>query len=188
MSRIYVLQAPRLAVAAARMKADVNYLGLLDAGEAAWLEENHVFIREAWEEGELTRKRLQRLYHRLFPGDFLLLDGRMHCSLQTLAIEYATQLGARVIIGLKAETDPQGAVRQIGDATDILVHETGADWTGSPHTVIPLKKGENLEAWMGAFALCLMNGLTPEASETFCRRAAAAQIDLPWYDEIAYNK
>ncbi|WP_040949808.1 hypothetical protein [Gorillibacterium massiliense] len=186
MSRIYVLQAPRLAVAAARMKADVNYVGLLDAETASWLEENHVFIRDMWEEGELTRKRLQRLYHRLFPGDFLLMDGTLPGPLQALASEYAVQAGARVVIGLKTETSTQGAVRQISGFTEILIHEPEATWTGTPQTVIPLKQGENLEAWTGAFALCLMNGLSPEASAGFCRRVAAF-ADLPWYDEVAYD-
>lgn len=185
MSRIYVLQAPMLAVAAARMKTDVNYIGMTDhEATVKCLEENHVFMRDVWNEGSLTEKRLQRLYHRLFPGDFLLMDSALPHELMMKASSYARELGAQVVISLKASeakiADP------IGDAAEILVCEPGAEWSGTPGAAIQLKPEEHLEAWVGALALCLMNGLELERSTAFCRRAAAF-AEPPWYDEVAYG-
>jgi len=181
MSRIYALQAPRLAAAAARMKADVNFLGAVDPETARWLEDNHVFLRDVWNDGSVTEKRLQRLYHRLFPGDWLFLDGTLPDRLSSIASAYARESGARVVIGLQAGR----AETAIGDAADILVHEPGAAWTGNPGATMEVGPGDNLEAWVGTLAICLMNGLDLERSEPLCRRAASFP-DLPWYDEIAY--
>jgi len=181
MSRIYALQAPRLAAAAARMKADVNFLGAVGPETALWLEDNHVFPRDVWSDGSVTEKRLQRLYHRLFPGDWLFMDGTLPGHLASKASDYARDSGARVVIGLRAGT----TAAAIGDAADILVHEPGAAWTGNPGAIVKVGPGDNLEAWVGTLAICLMNGLDLERAEPLCRRAAAFS-DLPWYDEIAY--
>jgi len=189
MSRIYVLQAPRMAVAAARMKADVNFLGAVDIETADWLSDNHVFIRESWETGEVSVKQLQRLYHRLFPGDLLVMDGSLPDELMRKAAGYARELEARVVIGLKSSgTSVEGAtVKDVGDLADILVHAPDARWTGNPGTIVPLEAADNLEAWVGAMALCLMNGLSLEQSRSFCKRAAGFKEELPWYDEVAYG-
>jgi hypothetical protein len=183
MSRIYVLQSPRIAVAAARMKADVNFLGTIDAQTAEWLSDNHVFLRETWETGEVTVKQLQRLYHRLLPGDLLVMDGSLPDGLRKKASLYARELGARVVIGISESA----SVEDVGDLADILVHAPNVRLTGNPGIVVPLEAADNLEAWVGAMALCLMNGLSLEQSRSFCKRASAFEEELPWYDEVAYG-
>jgi|GEM_PF-2419380 len=197
MSRIYALQAPRLAAAAARMKADVNYLGTADDAEVIWLERSHVFVRDAWAEGPVTVRRLQCLYHRLFPGDWLLMDGSLPAALTAKASAYARERGARVVIGLKAgqsggETSGSAARGEAtrsestpGDAADILVHEPGASWFDNPGAVVQIEPDENLDAWIGTLAISLMNGFDLERSKPLCRRAASLS-DIPWYDEVAY--
>lgn len=193
MSRIYVLQSPGIAVAAARMKADVNFLGAVDERTADWLSDNHVFLRETWAPGEVTVKQLQRLYHRLFPGDMLVMDGTLPDELMAKASTYARELGAKVVIGIQgtgisgSPSSEAEAVRAVGDLADILVHTPNARWSGNPGTIVSLESGDNLEAWVGAMALCLMNGLSLERSRSFCERAAAFKGELPWYDEVAYG-
>lgn len=193
MSRIYVLQAPGIAVAAARMKADVNFLGAVDERSADWLSDNHVFLRERWMPGEVSVKQLQRLYHRLFPGDMLVMDGSLPDELMAKAASYARELGAMVVIGLKgtgisgSPSSEADALMAVGDSADILVHTPNARWSGNPGTIVALESGDNLEAWVGAMALCLMNGLSLERSRSFCGRAAAFEGELPWYDEVAYG-
>ncbi|WP_391574988.1 hypothetical protein [Cohnella sp.] len=188
MSRIYVLQSPRMAVAAARMKADVNFLGAVDDQTANWLSDNHVFLRDSWAQGGVTVKRLQRLYHRLFPGDLLIVDGSLPDELMMKAALYARELGARVVIGLKGAgiSSESNDAKDVGDLADILVHAPNAMWNGDPRAIVPLEAADNLEAWVGAMSLCLMNGLGLEQSWSFCKRAAASE-ELPWYDEVAYG-
>ncbi|QMV42661.1 1-phosphofructokinase family hexose kinase [Cohnella cholangitidis] len=191
MSRIYVLQSPRMAAAAARMKADVNFLGAVDVQTADWLSDNHVFLRETWETGAVTAKQLQRLYHRLFPGDWLVMDGSLPDGLRKKAGMYARELGARVVIGLSGNGEAGSAssddLIDVADGVDILVHAPNARWSGNPGTIVSLEAGDNLDAWVGAMALCLMNGLSLEQSRSFCQRAAAFEEELPWYDEVAYG-
>jgi hypothetical protein len=182
MSRIYVLQSPRIAAAAARMKADVNFLGVVDATRAQWLKENHVFLRDVWHWGELTVRRLQRLHHRLFPGDLLFMDGSLAEPLIVKAAAYARERRTSVIICI---AEGEVASPEICRQADFLVTR-GGTLQGEPGTLISLDTGENMEAWAGAMALCLMNGLSVERLHPFCKRAAAF-AELPWYDEIAYG-
>lgn len=192
-----------MAAAAAMMKADVNFLGAIDEQTGRWLEERHVFLRDAWETGDVTVRRLQRLYHRLFPGDLLILDGTLPDPLTVRAAAYARERGARVLIGLAAtsrredaharkaratdaRTDEAAIPKAVGDGADLLVFHASVSWSGQPREAIGLADGDNLEAWVGAMALCLMNGLDLERSREFCRRAAGF-ADLPWYDEVAYG-
>ncbi|MFD0712873.1 hypothetical protein [Paenibacillus sp. GCM10027626] len=57
----------------------------------------------------------------------------------------------------------------IGDAADTLVYEPGASWSGTPGMTVRLEPGDNLEAWIGAMSLCLMNGLDLERASSFCK-------------------
>jgi hypothetical protein len=181
MSRIYVLQAPRLAVAAARMKADVNFLGAVDKMTLQWMENNHVFLRDVWQDGEVTVRRLQRLNHQLFPGNNLIMDMSLSEPLLLKAIAYAQERKARVILFVK---DGEKVDQNVSETVDLLINR-GGEIIGKPKEIIHLQPDDNAEAVVGAMALCVMNGLNTQQAESFFKRAAAFS-DLPWYDEVAY--
>ena len=182
MSRIYVLNAPRLAVAAGRMKTDVNFLGATDKLTVKWMEDNHVFILENWYDGKITEKRLQRLYHRIFPGDFLLMDFSLSKPFLVKALSYVKELEAKTVLytasGLLVEPE-------ICTMTDFLV-DGGAHIIGKPANIIRFGTGEFAESSIGALMLCMMNGLSIKKAEVFFKKAAR-HPQLPWYDEIAYT-
>ena len=98
MPRNYVIQTPKLAVALGRMKVDVNFIGIIDRKTAGWLIDNHVFLSDIWEDGEITIHRIQRLYHRLFPNDQILFDMSLDNTLLLKAVTYAKELNACVIL------------------------------------------------------------------------------------------
>lgn len=181
MSRTYVLQSPQIAAAAARMKADVNFIGVTDEATVQWLKENHVFIRDVWFEGELTVRRLQRLYHRLFPGDQLFVDGSLPESILLKAAAYAKERESRVVLILKEGQHASEALIQVAD---FFVSTDENESMKEQHLSLPA--GMNIDAWAGAMALCLMNGLSITDFKEFCSRAAAFS-HLPWYDEVAYD-
>ncbi|HZG54900.1 hypothetical protein [Paenibacillus sp.] len=183
MSRTFVLGAPLLAVAAARMKADVNYIGVADGGASSWMTANHVFLRDVWEDGELTTRRLQRLYHRLYPGSSLWTDASLDEETFLKAAAYARERRARVVLCV---CEGQTATPAMGDAADWLVAGP-AGVVGAPGQAVTLGAGESVASWAGAMALCLMNGLDLARMEPFCRRAAAFADEPPWYDEVAYG-
>ncbi len=108
MSRIYVLQEEKIAVAAARMKADVNYRGILDEKIKHQLIDNHVFIRDCWSAGEMHTRRLQLLYHQLMPGDTLFLTDELSIEQCKTAIRYAKERGVlTVLVQLDGESERQ---------------------------------------------------------------------------------
>lgn len=182
MARTYVLQAPRIAVAAARMKADVNYIGVQDEETVAWLQANHVFVRDVWRDGHITVRRLQRLYHQLFPGDVLMMDGSLPENTMRKAISYAQAQGARIVVCLEAG---QTVADTIIPMTDVLIcYQAGFDPVAD--NIIVLDEALSSVAWAGALALCLMNGQNRERFEPFCYQAASMG-ELPWYDEVAYH-
>lgn len=181
MSRIYVLQSPQLAVSAARMKADANYIGMLDKTTAAWLEENHVFIRDSWEHAKMNERRLQRLYHRLFPGDIFMTELHGEEELVVKALEYASELVAKKILCVRKD---ETASARVCELADMIISQEGTI-QGNPSELIELGADENIDGAAGALAFCCMNELELKQSETFIRKAAALP-GLPWYDEIAY--
>ncbi|MCU6707719.1 hypothetical protein M6D81_03265 [Paenibacillus sp. J5C_2022] len=182
MARTYVLQSPEIAVAAARMKADANYIGAADCATVKWMRDNHVFIRDTWE-GELTDRRLQQLYHRLFPGDDLFIDGRLSGKQQLKAVAYAKEKGARITLCVQ-----EGHVveRDVYMAVDWIV-SCGAQVNGGTDKVLLLRSDQYVYAAAGALALCLMHGLDASAAAGFYLKAADCK-ELPWYDEIAYSR
>jgi hypothetical protein len=165
------------------MKADVNYIGVADERASAWMAANHVFLRDVWPEGELTTRRLQRLYHRLYPGSSLWMDASLGEEAFLKAAAYARERRARVVLCV---CGGQAATPEMGDAADWLVAGPGGA-AGFPRNVVTLAAGESVASWAGAMALCLMNGLDAARMEPFCRRAAAYTSEPPWYDEIAYG-
>ncbi|TLS50911.1 hypothetical protein FE782_17850 [Paenibacillus antri] len=183
MSRTFVLGASRLAVAAARMKADVNYVGVADESASSWMTANHVFLRDVWLEGELTTRRLQRLYHRLYPGSSLWMDASLGEETFLRAASYARERRARVVLCV---CDGQTATPAMGDAADWLVARSGGA-VGAPGQTVTPAAGESVVSWAGAMALCLMNGLDLARMTPFCKRAAAFGEEPPWYDEVAYG-
>ncbi|MEF2246270.1 hypothetical protein [Paenibacillus sp. IITD108] len=198
MSRIYVLQAEDIAIAAARMKVDINYIGILDEKTKRKLEDNHVFIRDWWTEGELHTRRLQRLYHQLMPGDILFLSDDLPLEQRETAIRYAKERSAlTVFLQLNGMDNTFNCAASLTNCfADIVIHYKQDDERESNDIQtaankfaverIELAANENIIGLSGALALCLLNGLRGEKAAEFYRKAAKFK-ELPWYDEVAYS-
>lgn len=183
MSRTYVLQSPGIAIASARMKADVNYIGIADQVLVSKLAHNHVFLCEAWEQGPITERRLQRLYHRLMPGDSLFMEANLPEPLLIKALRYAKEAGATtVLVYMRPDLNKYSIVSSQADI--LIVPESNENMAAN--RVITFREHEHAEALAGAFALALMNGLDEKQAEAFYRKAALSK-ELPWYDEVAYG-
>lgn len=192
MSRAYMLNAVETAIAAGRMKADANYVGFADCAMCERLVANHVFVREAWTEGELTVRRLQQLYHRLWPGDILFIASSIAVPLLEVATRYARERGALTVLVEERQQPDYEYQLQRESAFElfdiVLLYGEGTASGGDAESVqrIIFRPDEQATAYAGALALCLMNGQSLEAAEPFCRRAAGF-AKLPWYDEVAYS-
>lgn len=184
MSRTYILQSQQLAVAAARMKCDANYIGVVDsAAQEQDLRDNHVFIENLWREGSLTPYRLRCLVHQLKAGDVLLLDSLL--SDETLVEVYSLAKRAQCVVIFAALTE-KAIESEWARAANVVV-EIGANFcfqAQQSRVIVPSELAAAAAA--GALALCQMNGLGLSQSEQFVS-AAVLLKQLPWYDEVAYS-
>ncbi|WMT39446.1 hypothetical protein RE628_18710 [Paenibacillus sp. D2_2] len=184
MSRIYILDDADIAIAAARMKADANFIGLAGEVVRRRLKDNHVFIQEAWEQGGLTIRRLQSLYHRLSEGDILFVHDQVPEALLHKAVSYAKERGTRVVFVQHSMQEMTCDCCEWADIALLRTENSAVEKTESP-AAIWLLPHEHAAAYAGALALCLMNRFVLDKADLFCRRASMHK-ELPWYDEIAY--
>lgn len=184
MSRTYILQSQQLAVAAARMKCDANFVGVVDdAAQEQYLHDNHVFIEKLWREGSLTPYRLRCLVHQLRAGDLLLFDHSLATETLTEAFSLAKRAQCLIIFAVLTDKAMDSQWARAASIT-IGVGES-FDFDAQQNRIIA-RSALAAAAAAGALALCQMNGLGLQQSEQLISKAERLGR-IPWYDEVAYS-
>ena len=181
MSRVWIVQSVDMAISIGRMKMDANYFGVATQSGLEKLVSNHVFTPEVWSEGELTMKRLQRLYHNLRQWDVVICPSSLSVEELERINRYAKERKAVTVLGVVTH-DIDAPVAGL---YDLVVHSGQVDGAESKRE-LKLASREGVVNALGVIIMNLPQVLTNNLKDynvdlISCAESMEAQ---PWYDEV----
>lgn len=186
MSRVWVVQSKEIAVSIARMKKDANFIGIASEEEQQEMIDNHVFLREVWDEGGLSEKRIQRLYHNIFEGDIVICPSILGEDVINKIVKYSKENGALVVFCLYDELTLNSDITL---DLDFVIHY-GQVRTDDFSAHICLSCEESINKAIGTILMILSiskKAIIKDYNIQLIKKAESMK-EIPWYDEIVYMR